>query len=97
MPIPIPRGLVVVGLSIIAAAAPISIAIAADALGSAFGCEVNEGSSSPCIVGGVDIGGMLTSAFVLGWLSILIMPFAGIGVLVGLIVSALDAKSGSKL
>jgi len=92
----LPRGLLIVGASIIAAVTPISIAIGADALGGAFGCEVNEGSSSPCIVGGVDIGGMLSSAFVLGWLSILIIPFAGIGVLVGLIISVLDANRGSR-
>ncbi|MDZ7627567.1 MAG: hypothetical protein U5J99_04055 [Parvularculaceae bacterium] len=87
----IPRGLAIAGMSFLVAAAPIGIAIGADALGAALGCEVNEGGASPCLVAGADIGGILASAFVLGWLTILVLPFAGIGVLVGLLIAVLDA------
>jgi len=38
----IPRGLAIAGVSSLAAAAPVGIAIAADALGGAFGRELNE-------------------------------------------------------
>lgn len=87
----IPRGLGTAGISILAAAAPVGIAIGADALGGAFGCEVNEGYTSPCVVAGIDISGALASAFVLGWLTILLLPLAGISVVVGLVVGLLDA------
>jgi hypothetical protein len=87
----IPRGVAIALGSIVVALAPIGVAIGADALGGAFGCEVNEGSASPCVVAGVDIGRALASAFVLGWLTILLLPLAGIGVVAGLVVAVLDA------
>jgi hypothetical protein len=87
----IPRGFSIAGISILVAAAPVAIAIGADALGGAFGCEVNEGYAAPCAVAGVDIGGALASAFVLGWLTILLLPLAGIGVVAGLVIALLDA------
>ncbi|MFN3959906.1 MAG: hypothetical protein ACK4NP_08340 [Parvularculaceae bacterium] len=52
---------------------------------------MNEGCTSPCVVAGIDISGALASAFVLGWLTILLLPLAGIGVVAGLIVPLLDA------
>lgn len=91
MPMKIPRGLAIAGFSFLVPAAPISIAIGADALGGAFGCEVNEGFTSPCVVAGVDIGRLLGSAFVLGWLTVLVLPIAGIGIFVGLFIAVLDA------
>jgi len=87
----VPRGIAIAGISILVALAPISIAIGADALGGAFGCEVHEGYSSACVVAGVDIGGALAAAFVLGWLTILLLPLAALGVLAGLLVAVLDA------
>lgn len=86
----IPRGIAIAGLSLLVAAAPIAIAIGADALGAAFGCEVHEGYSSPCVVAGVDIGRALGSAFVLGWLTILVMPFAVLGAIIGLLIAVFD-------
>lgn len=87
----IARGLAIAVVSILVAGAPIAIAIGADALGGALGCEVHEGYASPCLIAGVDIGKTLSSAFVLGWLSVLLAPLAGIGVVVGLTVAFIDA------
>ena len=86
-----PRGVVIIALSLLIGLGPILLAIAADALGGAFGCEVNEGARSACMVAGVDIGGALSGAFVLGWLTILLLPLAGLGVAAGLCVTVFDA------
>lgn len=87
----VPRGLKIAGASFLVAAAPMALAIGADVLGGAFGCEVHEGYASPCMVAGVDIGRALNSAFVMGWLTILALPVAAIGMVAGLIIAVLDA------
>lgn len=57
-------------------------------LASALGCPLNEGGTYPCIVLGVDIGGLLATLFVLGWLMLVTFPFMLItaGLWAGLIV-----------
>lgn len=38
------------------------------------GCEVNEGGTTPCIVMGTDIGGILAGLMVTGWFSLMTIP-----------------------
>ncbi|GGF65229.1 hypothetical protein GCM10007301_26230 [Azorhizobium oxalatiphilum] len=55
---------------------------------SALGCRLNEGGTYPCLVLGMDIGDLLYTLFVLGWLMLLTAPFMLITALMwaGLIV-----------
>lgn len=55
-------------------------------LGLAFltGCRVDEGSRHPCLVCGLDIGGLLYTLTTMGWLTIPMLPFMAITILVGL-------------
>lgn len=39
------------------------------------GCRVDEGSAHPCLVAGIDIGGLLYALLMMGWLVILALPF----------------------
>jgi hypothetical protein len=39
------------------------------------GCRVDEASAHPCLVAGIDIGGLLYTLLVMGWLVILLLPF----------------------
>ncbi|WP_158808723.1 hypothetical protein [Beijerinckia sp. L45] len=60
--------------------APLISLVLAGTAASLLGCQVDEGSVHPCAVGGVDIGEMLNTSMVLGWLMFVTWP----GVLVSL-------------
>lgn len=45
------------------------------AVASVLGCSVHEGFPQPCMLWGRDIGGLLYSSFVMGWLMIVLLPF----------------------
>ncbi len=66
----------------IVAFAPMLSVIWAALFSGAFGCTVNEGSTHPCVVAGVDYGDALYQSFVTGWLMLIVWPLALI-VLVG--------------
>jgi hypothetical protein len=68
-------------------AAPLLSALAAGGLASALGCELNEGSIHPCILFGSDIGKGLYTTGVLGWLSIIGIPFAVVALVVWAIIA----------
>ncbi len=68
-------------------AAPLLTALAAGGLATWLGCELNEGSIHPCILFGSDIGKTLYTMGVLGWLSIIGIPFAAIALVVWAIVA----------
>lgn len=44
-------------------------------LASALGCPLNEGGTHPCLLLGMDIGDLLYTLFVLGWLMLVTAPF----------------------
>lgn len=67
--------------------APLLLALAAGGLASSLGCELNEGSVHPCILFGSDIGGTLYTMSVLGWLTIIGIPFVVIALVVWAIVA----------
>ena len=39
------------------------------------GCEVNEGGPTPCIIMGMDAGGLLSGMLTMGWFGLLTIPF----------------------
>jgi hypothetical protein len=70
-------------------AAPLVLALAAGGVASLLGCELNEGAIHPCILFGSDIGETLYTFGVLGWLSIIGLPFAVIALVIWAIVAAI--------
>jgi hypothetical protein len=71
---------------ILAGFAPLIGLIAADAIASAHGCALNEGTINVCMVMGSDWGEGLYAAFVLAWLLLATLPLAGGAVLVLLVI-----------
>jgi hypothetical protein len=53
---------------------------------SAFGCQLDEGSVHPCVVVGLDFGGLLYPMAVGGWFVMFTVPLAGLALIVWLIV-----------
>ena len=53
---------------------------------SAFGCQLDEGSVHPCLILGLDFGGLLYPMAVGGWFVVFTIPLAGLALIVWLIV-----------
>jgi hypothetical protein len=53
---------------------------------SAFGCALNEGFVNPCVVLGLDFGGLLYPMGLAAWFVMLTVPLAGLALLVWLVV-----------
>lgn len=62
----------------------ISVAISSS-VASVAGCTLNEAAAHPCVIVGVDFGGLLYGMGVLGWLMLLTIPYGGIMLLCWLI------------
>ena len=65
----------------ILAGLPMGLSLIASMVAALFHCDVNEGVTSVCLVGGKDIGGVLQSLFTCFWFMFLTVPIAGIIVL----------------
>lgn len=66
--------------------APILGAVVSEAIASANGCTLNEGTQSVCMIGGSDWGGALYSMFVLTWFLLATLPLAGGALIVWLVL-----------
>jgi hypothetical protein len=55
--------------------APLLGVLASSLFASSFGCTLNEGNLHPCVVAGIDFGGLLYTGFVGGWLMLVTWPF----------------------
>ncbi|MBA8877190.1 hypothetical protein [Phyllobacterium myrsinacearum] len=90
------RRIVVIVLTIVTIIAllPLFSVLATYAIATPLGCAVDEGSVHPCLVGGIDIGDMLYTMGVLGWLMIPAAPVLLIAVLgwVGLGIAAVAGR-----
>ncbi|TGE01753.1 hypothetical protein [Methylobacterium nonmethylotrophicum] len=53
------------------------------------GCEVNEARSNPCRVAGLDIGGLLHTMMVTGWLVIPLLPVMALTLIGGVVAGGL--------
>lgn len=73
----------------LAAAAPLLSALAAGAIANAYGCHVDEGRTHPCIVHGSDLGEMLYTMFVAGWLMFLTVPAGAVAFLLWVVAIAI--------
>lgn len=62
---------------------PLLGVLIASAVANANGCRLDEAGTYPCVVAGQDVGGLLGSLFVLGWLMLLTIPVGAVLGLVG--------------
>lgn len=69
--------------------APLVLALGAGAVASMLGCVLNEGSVNPCILFGADIGEILYTFGVLGWLTLIAVPFVGAALVVWAIAAVI--------
>ena len=65
---------------------PMALLLGGALLAGLMGCEVNEAGSTPCIVAGMDFGGLLSGLVATGWLELIILPmFMGLLALWGVV------------
>ena len=69
--------------------APFVSALMASGLAHGFACGLDQASAHTCMVAGANIGGALHGMFVLLFYAILTVPFAGIALLIWLLVAAI--------
>lgn len=78
-------------LAILACGTPLVLALGASGVASALGCKLNEGMVNPCLLSGIDIGGALTTMFVMGWLMLFTLPLAVLLIAIWIIVEIVRA------
>lgn len=83
----IPRRIWVLILLILIGIAPVISVALAGLIASANDCDLHEGFIQPCVVLGRDIGGLLYTMTVMGWL-MLISAFFFMGGVLGLLIEA---------
>lgn len=76
--------------------APIGGLMVTAAIAHSHGCQVDEGSVHPCIVGGKDYGHLLYTLGVFGWLMLITLPFGAVAFLAWLVVLLLHRNSWKK-
>lgn len=65
-------------------------------IASIAGCHLNEASTHPCVIMGVDIGGLLALMFVAGWFALATVPAGAVALLIWAVVAiALFIRSRS--
>ncbi len=75
--------------------APIVVAVGSGNFAAAHGCQVDEGSVHPCVIGGTDYGKTFYSLGVVGWLMLVTFPLglvAGAALFVGMVVHLLARR-----
>lgn len=65
---------VTLAVILLLAALPVISVVIAGTIAEANGCRVDEGSVHPCLVGGTDMGELLYTLGVLGWLMLVSIP-----------------------
>jgi hypothetical protein len=61
---------------------PLASVLASATIAALAGCELNEASTSVCSIAGLDIGGLLSVMFVMGWMALITLPM-----LLGLLIA----------
>ena len=68
--------------------APVALTFAAVLFAQSNGCTMSALGPEPCLVGGVDWGGLLSVVFVGHWLALATIPLGGLAMIVWLVVAA---------
>jgi hypothetical protein len=66
---------------------PIMSVIASSGIASLADCQLNEARTHPCVILGIDLGGLLTFMFVAGWLALATVPIGAIAALIWAVVA----------
>lgn len=69
---------------------PVFSVLIAGITANAAGCALDEGSVHACVILGTDLGPLLYTMGVLGWLGLITLPIAALGAL-GLIITGIIA------
>ena len=77
------------------AATPVISLLLAVWIAGANGCRLNEADAHPCLLAGVDIGGLLYDMFVLGWLAFVTVPLGVLG-LAGWLIAMITDRLASR-
>ncbi len=85
--------LLIAGLAV----APFLSILAADAIAGHHNCTLNEGGAHPCVIGGVDLGGILAAMFVFGWAMFITVPVGAVAFLLCLLVLVLHRTRWKRL
>jgi hypothetical protein len=67
------------------AALPVVSLFLSYAIGAPLGCVVNESGASPCPFMGIDLGEMLLTMMILGWLGLITLPVGCVALTVWLV------------
>lgn len=74
------KRMIYIGLSLIlfVALLPVAAPFVAGSIAAFAGCDLDEGSIHPCLIGGADRGAGLYALAMTGWLGLVTLPFAGV-------------------
>lgn len=76
------RNLIVYASLALYTVGPVLLMLLASAVASANGCQLNEAAVHPCVVWGVDVGGVMTLMFVGAWLAYFTLPTGALALIV---------------
>ncbi len=79
--------------------APLASVVIAGATAASLGCRLDEGSTHPCVLAGVDLGDTLYAMGVVGWLMLVTWPGMLLTLLcwVALLIRAMIQRRASKM
>lgn len=77
------------GASVVLAVLPLAFTLVAFLVASAAGCALDESGIHPCVIGGVDWGGLLAFMGMMFWLSFVSIPAGAVGLFVGAVLYAI--------
>ncbi len=80
------RMICALAIKVLFGAFPLLSTLLAVLFASAFGCALNEGFVNPCVVLGLDFGGLLYPMGLAAWFAIFTVPLAGLALVVWLVV-----------
>jgi hypothetical protein len=87
---------IVLALIAIVALAPMGSVVACGLIANAHGCQVDEGSVHPCVIGGKDYGQLLYTLGVMGWLMLVTLPAGALAFAMWLVVLVLHRSAWRK-
>lgn len=61
---------------------PIFSVLAASGIASLADCQLNEAGTHPCVILGIDVGGLLAFMFVAGWLALATVPIGAVALVI---------------
>jgi hypothetical protein len=90
------RNAIVFGVILSWTVFPLVCVLLAATVSAVLGCSLNEGSPTPCLVFGTDIGKPLYIFGVMGWLSIVTLPTGVIAFLIFLAFLMIERSIAAK-